>query len=160
MGCFHFFKILFIFRERVRDREREGGKHRSVASYMPPTGELAHSPGLCPDRELNLRWLIARIWKQLGSVFGLLHPAAVPMHLLFRPFFGGSSRGFFYVAPCHLRTDDDFTSFPIQIVFASCSLLIALARRQRVGVLVPAGRVRGGPSLRGGSFSFSLLNLM
>ena len=43
VGCFFFFfKILLIFRERVR----EGEKHQCVvASPVPPTGDLAHNPG-------------------------------------------------------------------------------------------------------------------
>ena len=50
-----FFKIyLFIFRERGREGEREGEKHQCVvASCAPPTGDLAHSPGMCLDWELN-----------------------------------------------------------------------------------------------------------
>ena len=45
---------LFIFRERGRERERKGEKHHCVvASYMPPTGDLACNPGMCPDGELN-----------------------------------------------------------------------------------------------------------
>ena len=28
---------------------RDGEKHQCVApSYMPPTGDLAHNPGMCP----------------------------------------------------------------------------------------------------------------
>ena len=47
-------KILFIFRERGREREREGEEHQCVvASCMPPTGALAHIPGMCPDWESN-----------------------------------------------------------------------------------------------------------
>ena len=43
-------KILFIFRERGR----EGEKHQCVvASHVPPTGDLAHNPGMCPDWESN-----------------------------------------------------------------------------------------------------------
>ena len=53
----HFLKkILFIFRER----EREGEKHQCVAaSHTPPTGDLARSPGMCPDWESN--------WRPFGS---------------------------------------------------------------------------------------------
>ena len=41
---------LFVFRERGRDKERGGEKHRCVfASCAPPTGDLAHNPGMCPD---------------------------------------------------------------------------------------------------------------
>ena len=28
-------------------------KHQLVASHMPPTGDLAHNPGMCPDWESN-----------------------------------------------------------------------------------------------------------
>ena len=45
---------VFIFRERGREGEREGEKHQCVvASRAPPTGDLAHNPGMCPDCELN-----------------------------------------------------------------------------------------------------------
>ena len=53
-----FFKdfISFIFRERGREGEREGEKHQCVvASHVPPTGDLAHNPGMCPDWEWNRR---------------------------------------------------------------------------------------------------------
>ena len=52
-----FLKIfyLFIFRERGRERER-GEKHQCVVtSRMPPTGNLAHYPGMCRDGESNQR---------------------------------------------------------------------------------------------------------
>ena len=33
---------------------REGEKHQCVvASHTPPTGDLAHNPGMCPDWESN-----------------------------------------------------------------------------------------------------------
>ena len=49
-----YFKILFIFREKGREGGRKGEKHQHVvASRAPPTGELAHNPGMCPDWELN-----------------------------------------------------------------------------------------------------------
>ena len=42
------------FRQRGREGEREGQKHQCVvASHMPPTGDLAHNPGMCPDWESN-----------------------------------------------------------------------------------------------------------
>ena len=48
------FKIIFIFRWWGREGEREGEKHqRMVASRAPPTGDLAHNPGMCPDWEWN-----------------------------------------------------------------------------------------------------------
>ena len=47
---------LFIFRDRGREGEREGEQHHCVvASSTPPTGDLAHNPGMCPDWEAN--WL-------------------------------------------------------------------------------------------------------
>ena len=48
--------IHFIFRQGGRDGEREGEKHQCVvASRVPPTGDLACNPGMCPDWELNAR---------------------------------------------------------------------------------------------------------
>ena len=47
-------KILFIFRERGREGEREGEKHQCVVvSHAPSTGDLACNTGMCPDWELN-----------------------------------------------------------------------------------------------------------
>ena len=44
---------MFIYFYREGKGEREGEKHQSVASCTPPTGDLAHNPGRCPDREWN-----------------------------------------------------------------------------------------------------------
>ena len=33
--------------------EEKGEKRQLVASCLPPTEDLAHNPGLCPDRESN-----------------------------------------------------------------------------------------------------------
>ena len=50
---FIFIKILFIY--FYRGREEEGEKRQCVvASHLPPTGDLAHNPGMCPDWESNL----------------------------------------------------------------------------------------------------------
>ena len=39
----------------------ERGKHQCVgASCMPPTGDLACNPGMCPDWEPNLDHLVCR----------------------------------------------------------------------------------------------------
>ena len=47
--------ILFIFREKGREEEREGEKHQCVVtSCTPPTGDLAWNPGMFPDWESNL----------------------------------------------------------------------------------------------------------
>ena len=49
-------KILFIYFEREGKGEREEEKHQCVlASHVPPTGDLACNPGMCPDWELNQR---------------------------------------------------------------------------------------------------------
>ena len=50
--------ILFLERGEGREKERKRNiavreKHRSVASCMPLTGDLACNPGMCPDWELN-----------------------------------------------------------------------------------------------------------
>ena len=48
--------IYLFFRQRGREREREGEKHQCVvASGAPPTGDLACNPGMCSDWESNLR---------------------------------------------------------------------------------------------------------
>ena len=45
---------LFIFRERGSEGEKEVEKHQCVvASHVPPTGDTACNPGICPDWELN-----------------------------------------------------------------------------------------------------------
>ena len=56
-----FFKTLFIYFQREEKGGIEGEKHWCMretsihcASHMPPTGDLARNPGMCPDRELNL----------------------------------------------------------------------------------------------------------
>ena len=37
-----------------REGEKEGEKHQCVvASHVPPTGDLARNPGMCPDWEPN-----------------------------------------------------------------------------------------------------------
>ena len=51
---FIFFKelVLFIFRERGREGDREGERHQCVvASHAPPTGDLQLRP--LPDWESN-----------------------------------------------------------------------------------------------------------
>ena len=52
-----FFKdFIYLFLQRGRKGEREGEKHPCVvASQVPPTGELARNPGMCPDWGLNLQ---------------------------------------------------------------------------------------------------------
>ena len=48
--------FIYLFLDRGREGEREGQKHPCVvASCVPPTGDLAHNPGLCPDWESNRR---------------------------------------------------------------------------------------------------------
>ena len=46
--------FVYLFLERGRKGEREGEKHQCVVvSLAPPTGGLAHNPGMCPDWESN-----------------------------------------------------------------------------------------------------------
>ena len=48
--------FIYLFLERGREGEKEGENHQCVvASQPPPTGDLAHNPGLCPDWESNWR---------------------------------------------------------------------------------------------------------
>ena len=50
-----FLRFYLCFLER-REGERMGEKHQCmVASYMPPSGDLPHNPGMCPDWEPNQR---------------------------------------------------------------------------------------------------------
>ena len=49
-----FLRFYLFFRERVREEEKEEEetinvkeKHQSVASRLPPTGDLACNPGMC-----------------------------------------------------------------------------------------------------------------
>ena len=59
----HIFIYLFIYRESGKEGEREGEKHQCVvASWAPPTGDLACNSGMCPDWELN--------WLPFGSQAG------------------------------------------------------------------------------------------
>ena len=61
-------KILFAyFRQKGREGEREGEKHYCVvASHAPPTGDLDHNPGKCPDWESK--------WQPFGSQAGAQSP--------------------------------------------------------------------------------------
>ena len=66
-GLFIYFFIDFIYlfsergegREKVKERvisiSMYKENHPSVASCTPPTGDLAHNTGVCPDWELNWR---------------------------------------------------------------------------------------------------------
>ena len=48
--------FIYLFLERWKEGKREGEKHQCVlASHMPPSGDLAHNTGMCPDWELNQR---------------------------------------------------------------------------------------------------------
>ena len=44
--------FIFIFKERGREGEKEGEKHQCAGvSCAPPSRDLAHNPGMCPDWE-------------------------------------------------------------------------------------------------------------
>ena len=52
--------FIYLLLETGEGREKERERHINVweihwlvASHMPPTGNLAHNPGMCPDRESN-----------------------------------------------------------------------------------------------------------
>ena len=53
--------FIYLFLERGREREREGEKHQCVvASCMPPTGDPAFNPGMCPKWESNRRPFVSQ----------------------------------------------------------------------------------------------------
>ena len=55
----------FFFRQRGREGETEGEKQQCVvASCEPPTGDLAHNPGMCPDWESNQQSFILQAGAQ------------------------------------------------------------------------------------------------
>ena len=64
-NSFIFSKILFIYfleKGKKGEREREREKHQCVvASHMPPFGDLAFNPGMCPDWESNCDPLVRRL---------------------------------------------------------------------------------------------------
>ena len=47
---------MYLILERGEGKKKEGKKHQCVvASYAPPTGDLADNPGKCPDWQSNQR---------------------------------------------------------------------------------------------------------
>ena len=49
-----FFKyFIYLFLERGEERQRSRETRCVVASHLPPTGDLAYNPGMCPDWESN-----------------------------------------------------------------------------------------------------------
>ena len=51
LGFRHFISFYFLlidFRERGREKEKEGEKHQSVASHRRPDQDQTHSPSQCP----------------------------------------------------------------------------------------------------------------
>ena len=51
---FFFKDFIYLFLQRGREGEWEGEIHQCVvASWTPPTGDLACNPGMCPDWESN-----------------------------------------------------------------------------------------------------------
>ena len=68
-----FLKVLFIFRQRGREGEREEEKHQCVvASWASTTGDLAHNPSMFPDSELN-QWPFGSQAITQSTEPGLLH---------------------------------------------------------------------------------------
>ena len=63
LKLFIFFKdFIYLLLERVEGRKRGRETSSVVASHMPPTGDLACNPGICPDLESN--------WQPIGSQAG------------------------------------------------------------------------------------------
>ena len=57
-GVYFFWKdFIYLFLERGEGRKKERGRETSVCGYLscPPTGDLAHNAGMCPEWELNLQ---------------------------------------------------------------------------------------------------------
>ena len=53
---FYFKDFIYLSLERGREGKGEGEKHQCMAaSWAPPTEDLAHNPGMCPDWESNRR---------------------------------------------------------------------------------------------------------
>ena len=51
---FIFFKdFMYLFLEKGKKGERRGEYQCVTASHVPPTGDLACNPGVCPDWESN-----------------------------------------------------------------------------------------------------------
>ena len=53
-----FLRFMYLFLERGEGRENERERNInvreiSIASHMPPPGDLACNPGVCPDQESN-----------------------------------------------------------------------------------------------------------
>ena len=60
VGCFFLLQLAFdlisfyLFLDRREGREKERERNINVvAASVPPTGDLARNPGMCPDWELN-----------------------------------------------------------------------------------------------------------
>ena len=52
--CLFFKYFIYLFLEREEGWEKEGEKHHGVVvSLAPPTGDLVHNPGMCPEWESN-----------------------------------------------------------------------------------------------------------
>ena len=78
------FICLFIYLLREEGKEKEGEKHQCVvASHVPPTGDLAHNPGMCPDWKLNQRPFGSRACTQSTEP----HQAGLKQQFLYQFFF-------------------------------------------------------------------------
>ena len=70
--------VYLIFLE-TGERGSQGEKHQCVvASRAPPTGYLAHNPGMCPDWELNQQ----PVGSQVGTIFTEPHQPGQNMYIL------------------------------------------------------------------------------
>ena len=104
--------FIYSFLERKGGRKkREGEKHQCVvASQTPPTGDLAHNPGMCLDWESNRFPWVRRpthnppsctgqgscidFWKGILSKGFFLGPGTFPIHVADRKPYTGESTAF------------------------------------------------------------------
>ena len=79
--------FLFTFRERGREGEREREKHQCVVAFhVPPTGDLACSPGVCPDWEWNWRLFVLQASVQSTELHEPRHQLCFLIPAPFPPF--------------------------------------------------------------------------
>ena len=64
LNFFFFFNFTYLFLEREdrKEQERERNTNVGLPLMRPPTGDLAHNPGIFPDWESN--------WQPFGSQVG------------------------------------------------------------------------------------------
>ena len=80
---FFFLRFYVLFLERGKEGTREGVKHQCVvASSVPPTGNMAYNPGMCPDWESNWQRFSSQAYAQ-STVLHQPGPAMVSFGKLY-----------------------------------------------------------------------------